>query len=320
MRLTQTPHFAATITVPIKSIKPTRPMKTKIPHLILAGFLGSATTSYAATWTDAGADNEWSNPQNWSSDPNYPVNQTNTVNGGRTATQSTGTPGDSGQIRIGNNTDGTLNITGGTLTASTTGGTGAVNIGYNNGATGTLNMSGGTLVAVDLNIGFLGANTTGIATVSGGTIDLSDDLVIGNAVDTFGELTIVGDSATINVGDAMTVAVNGAAELTFELGATGVSTIDVTNIFDINTGADLVIDGSNYTGGGGPIDLVTFGSLQDSTWDNITYQNFAPHYSNFSIEFDADSMFLSFVPEPSSTALLGLGLSSLLLRRKRSAA
>ena len=297
-------------------------MKTKIPHLILACLLGSAPTSYAAVWDDGGVGNEWGTAENWAGDV-YPVNETNTVNGNRTATQSTGTPGDSGQIRIGNNTDGTLNITGGTLTASA--GNGNVNIGYNNGATGTLNMSGGTLVAVDLNIGFLGAGTTGIATVSGGTINLSDDLVLGNGTSTTsGELTIVGDSATINVGDNMTIAVNGTAELTFELGATGVSTIDVTNIFDINSGADLFIDGLNYTGGYNTvIDLVTFGSLGDSTWDSITIDNFLkPGGGEWttSINFDGDSMYLSVVPEPSSTALLGLGGLALMLRRKRSAA
>ena len=265
--------------------------KTKIPHLMLACLLGSAPTSYAAVWDDGGVGNEWGTAENWAGDV-YPVNETNTVNGNRTATQSTGTPGDSGQIRIGNTTDGTLNITGGTLTASA--GNGAVNIGYNNGATGTLNMSGGTLVAVDLNIGFLGAGTTGIATVSGGTINLSDDLVLGSATSTSGELTIVGDSATINVGDNMTIAVNGTAELTFELGATGVSTIDVTNIFDINSGADLFIDGLNYTGGYNTvIDLVTFGSLGDSTWDSITIDNFLkPGGGEWttSINFDGDSM------------------------------
>ena len=186
-------------------------------------------------------------------------------------------------------------------------------------------MSGGTLVAVDLNIGLLGAGTTGIATVSGGTINLSDDLVLGNGTSTTsGELTIVGDSATINVGDNMTIAVNGTAELTFELGATGVSTIDVTNIFDINSGADLFIDGLNYTGGYNTvIDLVTFGSLGDSTWDSITIDNFLkPGGGEWttSINFDGDSMYLSVVPEPSSTALLGLGGLALMLRRKRSAA
>ena len=89
---------------------------------MLACLLGSAPTSYAAVWDDGGVGNEWGTAENWAGDV-YPVNETNTVNGNRTATQSTGTPGDSGQIRIGNNTDGTLNITGGTLTASAGNGT-----------------------------------------------------------------------------------------------------------------------------------------------------------------------------------------------------
>ena len=298
-------------------------MKTKIPHLMLACLLGSAPTSYAVQVWDNNGDpltvttNEWGTAANWSNNT-YPVGDIAQVNGGYTATQSTGSPGAVNNIRIGNSTDGNLIITGGTLTSS-----GTVDIGFNNGATGTLNMSGGTLnVGTNLRIGHNGG-ADGIATVSGGDINVTSSLTLANNSASVGDLTIVGDSATIDVGLNMTVAVQGTASLTFELGATGVSTIDVVNGFNIVSGAgsaDLVIDGSNYTGGGGPIDLVTFGSTTDNenSWNSITFQNFAPHYSNFSIDFDADSMFLSFVPEPSSTALLGLGLSSMLLRRRRS--
>jgi hypothetical protein len=295
-------------------------MKTKIPYLILAGLLGTSITSLAATvvWDNGGSGNEWATAENWGGDA-YPLpTDIAQVNGTRTATQSTGTPGTVANIRIGNTTNGTLNITGGTLTT-----TGNADIGFNNGATGTLNMSGGTLnVGTNLRIGHNGG-ADGIATVSGGDINVTSSLTLGNNSASAGDLTIVGDLATIDVGLNMTVAINGTSTLTFELGATGVSTIDVVNGFNIVAGAgsaDLIIDGSNYTGGGGPIDLVTFGSTSDdeNSWNLITFQNFAPHYSNFSIEFDADSMYLSFVPEPSSTALLGLGGLALMLRRKRS--
>ena len=42
-------------------------MKTKIPHLILAGLFGTTIASYAGTftWDGGGADGNWSTADNW---------------------------------------------------------------------------------------------------------------------------------------------------------------------------------------------------------------------------------------------------------------
>ena len=57
------------------------------------------------------------------------------------------------------------------------------------------------------------------------------------------------------------------------------------------------------------------------TLDSSGFTNFEPDFGwHWKIISDGQSLFLEAyaVPEPSSTALLGLGLSSLLLRRRRS--
>ena len=120
--------------------------------------------------------------------------------------------------------------------------------------------------------------------------------------------------------------------------------IDVTNTFDlsgITTGFNIDItsltnpgniaglaDGFNYTGktyldSFESFTILSFGSLTgdfDASEFNLLTGNFANSKVGWNIDIVGNDLVLNavFVPEPSSTALLGLGGLALMLRRKRS--
>jgi PEP-CTERM motif len=150
----------------------------KIFAICGAASLFSSISLQAATvtWTGGGADNNWLNAANWSSNPNLPVT-------------GTGTSGDQLQldttanyaiyaaaegaltyqsIRVGVTANGRLDVTGGTLTAD--GSTqGRVGVGF----AGTENIAGGTLkIGGDEQIG-LNNGGVGIVNVSSGILDVT---------------------------------------------------------------------------------------------------------------------------------------------------
>ena len=84
--------------------------------------------------------------------------------------------------------------------------------------------------------------------ISGGTVDL-------NGQNKFaGQLKVIGDSATINIDRLNTPPGGNIGELVFEMGATGISTINGIG-FGRLTAYNLTVDGANYTGGSGTFTL-----------------------------------------------------------------
>ena len=117
-------------------------------------------------------------------------------------------------IYVGNNSGstGTLNLMDGGLINT---GTSHVYVGTAAGSTGTFNMTGGILTAGDLRIGDTG---TGVANISGGTIDLAYVMYAG---------IYNGADGTINVSGANTkITAAGNIIAGYEAGATGSITID----------------------------------------------------------------------------------------------
>ena len=182
--------------------------------------------------------------------------------------------------------------------------------------TDTITQTAGTVTARNLTVAGGGGVTN---TISAGTLSLSGGILlqtgVGSTFSVQGETAIVtAASLTMEAAGATT-----APELDFLFGATGVSTIDLTGAFTVGAGSSLTVDGTSYTGGAGMIDLVTFGSNSGTFADpaDINLSGFTGFTAT--VGYDADSMFVTLVPvpEPSSTALLGLGGLALILRRRK---
>ena len=116
-----------------------------------------------------------------------------------------------------------------------------------------------------------------------------------------------------------------SATITFEANAAGVTTWNNPGQFQMG-GDNLVIDLSSYDVSNGKIltlvDYDEFADLAGQTFNSITILPTAGGIAGpVDYQYDlggGDLAIVVFVPEPSSTALLGLGGLALMLRRKRS--
>ena len=138
--------------------------------------------------------------------------------------------------------DGELRINGGTFSTNISGkdpvfgGSGLIRI-----QAGSLNLTtgvGGDLIRI----------STSLFEVSGGSIDLSGQLLINSSA----QLKIVGDAATIEV-ERFANSSNGSLNFVFD--ETGVSTLQV-DFFGGLSNASLLVDGSAYLGGEGTFTLI----------------------------------------------------------------
>jgi len=231
-------------------------------------------------------------------------------------------------------------------------GTQTLNGELNLGSTGTVTVSEGTLI---FNGTSSGSNATGSWTVEDGATLSGSGTLSGTATIGLGGILSPGNSPGTQTFDNLAWS-NGGTYL-WEINADslnggsgtqgadpGWDWISVTNDWDISgitTGFNIDItsltnpgnvaglaDGFDYTGlsyldAYESFTILSFGSLDD-TFDASLFTLNDSGFSNpkvgWSLEISGNDLVLNavFVPEPSSTALLGLGLSSLLLRRKRS--
>jgi fibronectin-binding autotransporter adhesin len=225
--------------------------------------------------------------------------------------------------------------------------TGSVNMGAN----GTVTVSEGTLIFNGISSG---TSATGTWTVENGGTLAGSGTLSGTATIGDGATLSPGNSPGTQTFDNLTW-VNGGTYL-WEINADslnggsgsegadpGWDWIDVTNNFDlsgINTGFNIDItslttgniaglaDGFDYSGKAylDPFEsftILSFGSLTgtfDASEFNLLTGNFANSKVDWNIDIVGNDLVLNavFVPEPSSTALLGLGGLALMLRRKRS--
>ena len=213
---------------------------------------------------------------------------------------------------------------------------------------GSVTVNEGTLI-----INGDATGTTGAWTVNAGATLTGSGSLGGTATIGDGATLSPGNSPGTQTFDNLTW-VNGGTylwEINADLasgGGEGVDSgwdwIDVTNTFDlsgITTGFNIDItsltnpgniaglaDGFNYTGktyldSFESFTILSFGSLTgtfDASEFNLLTGNFANSKVGWNIDIVGNDLVLNavFVPEPSSTALLGLGGLALMLRRKRS--
>ena len=171
---------------------------------------------------------------------------------------------------------------------------------------------------------------------SGGTLDFTTD---GNHI-----LAESGDNTarmTIHSGadiDLWRVFSGNGWTFEFISGTDGVSTIGVNGGFWLRAGADLEVDVTGRGGGYFTETLFDYDSLFEASsfdqetisygnYGDLTLSSFDPLGAATNLDFGTywidyttgtDITLFYFVPEPSSTALLGLGGLALMLRRKRS--
>jgi hypothetical protein len=273
--------------------------------VVVFGLLASVASSHAAAIWDGDTDNNWLTNTNWSGNSLPGVE--NTIlegDGGDSATTLTG----------GSETVAGFQIRGGhVLTIDNAGFTLQVNGNINMGSagTGTVNQIDGTVDVGD-KLNLTGADSS-FYTISGGALITSGLDVGPTAASTF---AIVGDSATVTA-SAGAVDAGEFSTFSFSLGATGIDSIDTTGVMTIVSGAELLIDGSSYTGGAGTISLFSYASLADDTEFIETITGFGSLTAD--IVYTDTGIDLVLVPEPSTFALFG-GLfvfASVVLRRRR---
>lgn len=231
-------------------------------------------------------------------------------------------------------------------------GTQTLNGELNLGSTGTVTVSEGTLI---FNGTSSGSNATGSWTVENGatlsgsgtlsgtaTIGLGGILSPGNSPGTQTIDNLVWENGGTYLWEINADSLNGGSgtqgadpgwdwiNVTSDWDISGITTgfnIDITSLTNPGNVAGLA-DGFDYTGLSylDPYEsftILSFGTLDD-TFDASLFTLNDSGFSNpkvaWSLEISGNDLVLNavFVPEPSSTALLGLGGLALMLRRKRS--
>ncbi len=258
-------------------------MKSLITITSLSTLLISTAQAASIAWTGGGADDLWSNTANW---------------------DLARVPGTGDEITIGNGFTVDFDLNG--------------------------NLPGG---GATLNVdGVLNATTT--LRTNGATINVSSTgELLGDSVNRFFDL----NNATVNFADGAKFnqgvwESKGTNAFNFELGAAGFATMNPSRFqignSDTMANASYSVDMANYTGGIGVITLVDYGVDNEAGGiDNTKFQtaslsilNSGDYTANLQWNDATEAIELNItavVPEPSSSALLGLGVCSLIIRRRR---
>ena len=274
----------------------TKTMKTTKTLLTIGAVAGlSFTTAQAATlvWDDDGPGEDWSTVTNWVGDSASPAN------------------GDSVELTQRNVLDYAFTVESGQSVTDTVGSNwlGLGNDGWTGGAAAELTLA------------------------SGGSINVGTLSPRGNNATLFPTITIEDGASltTVNGLDA-----SRSSYLVWEAGVSSVTTWNTTNF--TSTLASTTVDLTDpLVGPLGTLTLVDYSGTGTGTFSSETITSaigsltlgadpggdpFALNAGEYFIDYGSgtnDSITLFYyVPEPSSTALLGLGSLALMLRRKRS--
>ena len=265
----------------------TKTMKTTKTLLTIGAVAGlSFTTAQAATltWDDGAGNDNWSSGDNWSGTPD----NTSPVNGDSVVLTAT----------VQSFLDYAWTIESGqSLTSSSSGGGDDMGIGRTDTTVGSLTLAtGGTM-----DIGFMRPRSTA-ASGSGNNFIIEagaslDTDIYGLTIRAL-DITYIADASSITTWNNSST---GASQ--FQIGLDTL-TVDLSSYSVLGTSSLTLVDYANAGVLSG-----TFASINVIGTDD------------WSIDYTTDTnitLNVTFVPEPSSTALLGLGGLALALRRKRS--
>ena len=217
------------------------------------------------------------------------------------------------------------------------------NGGLTKAGTGTMELTGVNTYdgGTDINAGTLLINASNAGAI--GDVNI-------NSGGTLGGTGTVGGATTLNSGGFLSAGDGGIGTLTFEEDGVPLNSLDISGIgasstsllFDLGASGtgDLVVVEGQLSIGNGLLDMddfvftnlgatsvtgtYTWNLFQATTLDstnlgsNTTDNIFGSYSATLAISGDNVVQLTMFVPEPSSTALLGLGGIALMLRRKRS--
>jgi hypothetical protein len=212
---------------------------------------------------------------------------------------------------------GTVNIQGGTLTQSGTGGRTVIQGNTSDPSASIFNISSGTYTALGAAAGDALYIKGATMNISGGTIDMTGGQVIPQNNPVF---NITGDAATITMDRLNLLSADRTSDWNFTLGANGVSAVG-NNAFLHLAYANITVDGSNYTGPGGIIDLFTAPNVASTAINPVTITGFNP--SLYSVVYE-DSTTVNYsrlnitaIPEPATLGMVVVFCSGMVFVRRR---
>lgn len=318
---------------------------TKTAYAIgIAALFTSVQAAQAANiaWTNAG-DGTWTNTASWIGGvlPGTAPNDTALITGGDVATVSsaitsvnevdinvrnssvpatltiTANLNSINDINIatsGNPTANVISQSGGTVTAS-----GVLSIGGAAGATAAYKLSGSGV----LNLTQTGNNIT-VLVGDLGTLSVAGSATLSTMGNTVvaagGTVSLDGSGASFlagAVGPNRDFTMQTTAGLQFTLDTLGVGTIDVADKFTVHAASSVLSIDASLFAGTGTMDLVTYTSMVNTFAAGSISITGLDGGRTGSIGYDANSMNLAIIPEPSTFALLGMSLGALMLIRKR---
>ena len=264
---------------------------------------------------------EYTGTGNWNSDSQWGGSQPTLTDIARLSNNNHVTVTDPGELAIGliisqgdTTSNNSLTILSGSLSLATTDEDGGLIAMGTSGGSATLNIMGGVLNAIDLESHAEAVNFNAY-NFSGGTFNLSGDADF--VADGDVRLTLTGSSSDINVGGTTTF--GDTTRLTYEFGASGVSSWNSTGDWLVSSLSSLVIDGSGYTGPAQTVTLANFSSIDQTFAEaNLVISGF--NNFNTKLIYTGTSMNLAItgVPEPSALGILGCAIAGLAFRRRRS--
>ena len=292
-------------------------MKTTKTHQILASLFIICLvtpTAFAEEWNADGDGSSWEDGDNWNTDTQptlATLARINLAGGSDVFITQAGEQAD--RFILGQGATGIQKLTiesGGSLTTDS----GTVSrIGQT--SEGWLTMNGGTLTMS----GNYSSDNGGRLIINDGDVNLGGNSTVGTG--SAGFLEINGSTATIDVAGAYTFGNFSTTIFTLDSALAGVSEVNNTGALNLDASSTLTVDFRGYdfsTNKGSDIVLFDYGTLGGGGADTFGTINFIGGFGELDYTTGGQIRLLSVVPEPSSTALLGLGGLALMLRRKRS--
>jgi hypothetical protein len=165
----------------------------------------------------------------------------------------------------------------------------------------------------------IGQSSTSSVTVNGGTLNLNGpaSLLFGNGASGNGTITLLDGSLNINPGASLFVGRQGGTALITVSG--GSASFGILPSFDVVAGGLTGIGSLDFTTGSTGSLTITGASLAYYeglySGDDLTFEGV--NGGTFGDIFTVSGETISLVPEPSSSALLGLGGLALILHRRK---